>query len=84
MAGDAARLISRIVAGRMPPVEYRYELRQGNEIVATGHLSREEPFEVGEQLEIGGGRGTVLSIEPTLGARELRLVVQLGRGSGED
>ena len=31
-------------------VSYRYELRRGDEIVATGHPSPERPLEVGEQL----------------------------------
>jgi hypothetical protein len=60
-------------------VDYRYELRRGDEVVATGHLSREEPLEVGSRLEINGQLGIVRSIEPLLGERELRLVVQLVR-----
>ncbi len=58
---------------------YRYELRQGDELVATGHLSREQPLEVGDRLEIGGELGIVRTIEPLLGEHELRLVVQLVR-----
>jgi hypothetical protein len=60
-------------------VDYRYELRRGDEVVATGHLSREEPLEVGARLEINGQLGIVRTIEPLLGERELRLVVQLVR-----
>jgi hypothetical protein len=60
-------------------VDYRYELRRGDEVVATGHLSREEPLEVGSRLEINGQLGIVRTIEPLLGERELRLVVQLVR-----
>jgi hypothetical protein len=60
-------------------VDYRYELRRGDEVVATGHLSREEPLEVGDRLEINGQVGIVRAIEPLLGERELRLVVQLVR-----
>jgi len=60
-------------------VDYRYELRRGEEVVATGHLSREEPLEVGSRLEINGQLGIVRTIEPLLGERELRLVVQLVR-----
>ena len=37
-------------------VEYRYELRRGEEIIATGHLAFDEPLEVGEQIRIGAGR----------------------------
>ena len=59
--------------------EYRYELRQGDEVIATGHLSSEQPFEVGEPITVGSRSGVVRSIEPLLGERELRLVVQLRR-----
>jgi hypothetical protein len=63
----------------VPSVEYRYELRRGEEVVATGHFSREQALEVGEHLVIGSRPGIVRSIEPFLGERELRLVVQLTR-----
>jgi hypothetical protein len=42
-------------------------------------LTREQPLEVGERLEIGGQPGIVRTVEPLLGERELRLVVQLVR-----
>ena len=58
-------------------VDYRYELRRGDEIVATGHLLREEQLAVGDRLEINGRPGIVRTIEPLLGQHELRLVVQL-------
>jgi hypothetical protein len=61
-------------------VDYRYELRRGDEVVATGHLSREEPLEVGERLAINGQVGIVRTAEAVLGERELRLVVQLVSG----
>jgi preprotein translocase subunit YajC len=63
----------------MPALDYRYELRRGDEIVATGHLTRERSFEVGDRVVIGGSVGTVRAVEPVLGERELRLVVQLER-----
>lgn len=59
--------------------DYRYELRRGDEVIATGHLSREQPFEVGERITIGGRAGIVRDVEPILGEREQRLVVQLTR-----
>lgn len=59
--------------------DYRYELRRGDEMIATGHLSSEQPYEVGERITIGSRSGIVRSIEPSLGERELRLVVQLRR-----
>lgn len=70
---------ARIVAYPMSDLEYVYELRQGEEVVATGRLSRAQPLEVGERLSIGGREGIVRTIEPLLGERELRLVVQLVR-----
>lgn len=63
----------------MPVFDYRYELRRGEEVVATGHFSREQPLEIGERIVIGGGPGIVRTIAPLLGERELRLVVQLWR-----
>ena len=63
-------------ASSVAGVDYRYELRRGDEVVATGHLSREQP------LEIGGQSGIVRAIEPLLGEHELRLVVQLVRDRG--
>jgi hypothetical protein len=59
--------------------EYRYELRRGEELLATGHMVREQPLEVGERIAIGGRAGIVRAIQPLLGERELRLVVQLWR-----
>ena len=59
--------------------EYRYELRRGEEVVATGRLGREQPFEVGERIMLAGRSGIVRTIEPLLGERELRLIVQLAR-----
>jgi hypothetical protein len=59
--------------------EYRYELRRGEEVIATGHLSREQPLEVGERITIGSQSGIVRSVEPLLHEHELRLVVQLSR-----
>jgi len=68
-----------VTAVLMVGVEYRYELRRGDEIVATGHLTRERPLEVGERLMIGRRDGIVRAVEPLLGEREERLVIQLVR-----
>lgn len=62
--------------------DYRYELRRGEEVLATGHLSREQPLEVGERITIGSRSGIVRDVEPLLGEHELRLVVQLTRELG--
>jgi hypothetical protein len=69
----------RIVARSMAAFVYRYELRRGEELASTGHLMREQALEVGDRLVIGGLPGIVRTIEPVLGERELRLVVQLWR-----
>jgi len=61
----------------MATVEYRYELRRRDEVVATGRLSRDQPLEIGERVEIAGRTGSVRAIDPVLGERELRLVVRL-------
>lgn len=59
--------------------DYRYELRRGDEVIATGHLSPEQPLEVGDRITIGNSAGIVRDVEPLLGEREQRLVVQLLR-----
>lgn len=69
----------RVRRGVSADTDYRYELRRGDEVVATGHLSSEQPFEAGERITIGSQSGIVRSIEPLLGERELRLIVQLAR-----
>jgi len=66
----------------MGGADYRYELRRGEEVVATGHLSLEQPLEVGERLTIGSRDGIVRTVEPILGEQEQRLVVQLVREDG--
>jgi hypothetical protein len=71
--------IARIVRVPMPVFAYRYELRRGEEVVSTGHLTREQALEVGERLEIAGVLGIVRAVEPMLGEQEFRLVVQLSR-----
>jgi hypothetical protein len=62
-----------VVAG----AAYRYELRRGDEIVATGHLTNEEPLEIGQTLRIGISEGVIRTIEPLVRDSELRIVVQL-------
>lgn len=57
--------------------EYRYELRCGDELFATGHLSREQPLEAGDRIMLGSRAGIVRDVGPLLGEHELRLVVQL-------
>ena len=64
-------------------VYYRYELRRGQEMVATGHISFEQPLDVGERVTIGNFHGIVQSVMPTLQDRELQLNVRLLPGSAE-
>ena len=68
-----------MVCASMAAFAYRYELRRGEDVVSTGHLTQERALEVGERIRIGGVLGIVRAVEPLLGERELRLVVQLGR-----
>jgi hypothetical protein len=59
--------------------DYRYELRRGDEVLATGHFSQDQPLDVGDRIVIGGRLGIVRTIEPLLAEREFHLVVQLWR-----
>ena len=59
----------------MAGVDYRYELWRGDEVMATGHLAREQPLEVGDRIEVGGQLAIVGTIEPLLGKHEVRLVL---------
>jgi hypothetical protein len=54
---------------------YRYELKRGEEVLATGHLSRDTPLAVGERTAINGRAGIVRAIELQLGEREQRVVI---------
>jgi hypothetical protein len=60
-----------------PAARYLYELRRGEEIIATGHLTHEQPLEIGQRLTIAGRQGIVRSIIPIRGQNQQRLIVQL-------
>jgi hypothetical protein len=45
-------------------LDYRYELRRRDDVIATGHLSREQPLEVGERITIGSHSGIVRTNRP--------------------
>ena len=64
-------------------LSYRYELRRGDDVVTTGHLTHEEALEVGDRIVIGSRPGIIRSIDAQLGERELRLVVQMLREDTE-
>jgi hypothetical protein len=56
---------------------YRYELRRGEEIVATGHLTQETPLQVGDTITLGRTEGVVREVGSLLSDGERRLIVQL-------
>lgn len=62
----------------MAGVGYRYELRRGDEIVATGHLTLDTPVSAGDPITIGSSRGTVRDVHAIYGQQERRLVIDLG------
>jgi hypothetical protein len=61
----------------MAQTRYLYELRQGDRVTSTGHLTLPVAVQVGERIAIGGSVGLVRAVEPLLGDRALRLIVQL-------
>lgn len=63
---------SRSAARRRSRANER-ELRRGDEVIATGHFSREQPLEIGERITIGSRSGIVRDVGPILGELELRL-----------
>ena len=65
----------------MASFSYRYELKRGDEVLATGHLNRDTPLATGDRITVNGREGIVRAIEPQLGEREQRLVIQLLRDS---
>jgi len=58
-------------------VLYRYQLRRDQEVIATGHISFEQPLLIGDRVTIGTSHGIVQTVTPTLQDRELQLIVQL-------
>jgi hypothetical protein len=61
----------------VPPTNYIYELRQGDTVIATGHLTTETPLEIGRRLTINNRAGLNRSSDPTTDPHQQRLVVQL-------
>ena len=58
---------------------YRFELKRGGELLATGHLNRDTALNTGDRITVNGGKGIVRAIEPQLGERAQRVVIQLLR-----
>jgi hypothetical protein len=48
VSGSAPRIALIVVAG----IDYRYELRRGDQLVATGQLNTERPLEVARSAAI--------------------------------
>ena len=75
------KLRTATLVGRVPKVQeaavYLYELRRGEQIIATGHLTYDQPLEIGQRLTIAGRQGIVRSIIPVRGQNQQRLIVQL-------
>jgi hypothetical protein len=59
--------------------EYVYELRRGQEVVATGRLSDEREFAIGNECDVAGWVGIVRDALPTTAGKEVRLVVEVRR-----
>ena len=55
---------------------YEYELRDGDEVVATGRITVDQPLAVGDQVTIGSRLGVVTDLLPPLGGRDLRIIVR--------
>lgn len=56
--------------------DYVYELRRSGEIIATGHLTRDEPLEVDDEIMIAGRPSVVRAVEPQLGDQPLHLLLE--------
>ena len=54
-----------------------YELRRGDQIIATGHLNHDQPLEVGERIAVAGHTGIVREIIPGVAHNPARLIVEL-------
>ena len=56
---------------------YRYELRHGDEIIATGHVTWDHELNTGDEITIGSQRGIVDTVAVVLHTNEKRLVVRI-------
>jgi len=57
-----------------------YELKRGEEVVATGRLSGDRRYLVGDRVEVAGWAGIVRDVLPIGESGEQRLLVQVQRG----
>jgi hypothetical protein len=61
----------------MASTNYRYELRRGDSITATEHISYETPLRVADSITIGTARGVVRELGPKRPDGEFRLLIDL-------
>ena len=66
----------------MVRTSYRYELRRGDQTIATGHLTWDDQLAVGDAIVIGSLHGTVDTNEPLVASHERRLVVRIDDSGG--
>jgi hypothetical protein len=52
-------------------MDYIYELRQGGQVTATGHLSFGQDLAPGDEVPFGAGVATVLEVRPSLGGTSI-------------
>ena len=60
----------------------RYELRSAGVVLASGVMDEIGAFQVGDRLDVGGSAGIVRAIEPDVGERMPRLILELDRRRG--
>jgi hypothetical protein len=61
----------------MATINYRYELRRGDSITATGRISYETALSVGDPITIGTAHGVVRAVGPRHADGEVRLLIEL-------
>lgn len=68
----------RFLASGYEPVvvDYLYELRRGEEVLATGRLRESEPLAVGDRIALAGRTGVVRTIEPQLGNPTMHVLLE--------
>jgi hypothetical protein len=60
---------------------YEYELREGDEVIATGRLTVDHPLAVSERVAIGARTGVVVELLPRIHGREERAILETSTSS---
>jgi hypothetical protein len=60
-------------------IEYDYELRQGDEIVATGRFISERAYDIGDEVVIAGEPSVIVAVTPALHGSRPRLIANRAR-----